>query len=138
MKKRLIFPEPDYGGQPKDNYIILKKDMVYDYNGIYPLKPFGQDSNKGLLRIDDEYEVVKLKGRQKDVYGVDATHEIICETLNNEVHNPAFIKLTPFEEFYICWYHKRTIIQSLDVKKTVITGAIGVIIGAVIDRIIGC
>nr|WP_321229574.1 hypothetical protein [uncultured Psychroserpens sp.] len=136
MKKKLSFPSVDCKGVSKDNYVTISKNKLVKYKGIFPIDSIGLEVTKGKLHINEIYTVTKIDKHDRDVYGTNGTHIIASESLNEQVHNPCFIQLRWFEKIYVSWYLKKYIIQDLDFKKNLLAGIVGIVLGAILTKIL--
>ena len=136
MNKKLIFPDVDYKNESKDNNVEISKNKLVSYCGVYPLQIDKDNRTTGKLYINGLYSLKKIDKHDRYTYGVDATHLIENDTLENEVHAPSFVKLSLWESMYLKWYLKEYIVQDLDFKKNLIAGALGVIFGVIITKLV--
>jgi hypothetical protein len=136
MNKKLIFPDVDYKNESKDNYVEISKNKLVSYFGVYPLQFNKDDRTTGELYINGLYSLKRIDKHDRYTYKVDATHRLVNDTLEAEVHSPSFVKLSQWESIYLKWHLKEYIVQDLDFKKNLIAGVLGVIFGVIITKLV--
>ncbi|KZS40092.1 hypothetical protein AWE51_25490 [Aquimarina aggregata] len=135
MKLKLIFPYPAWKEVSEKYFITIHRNKIHNYIGLHPLKKsigFSEQEESEKF-INSFYKIYKLDKLDRKELNTKATHEIVSQELHNAVQGHKYcLKLNWFQEFYINWFHKKYIIQSLDFKKSILTGFAGAIIGALV------
>lgn len=136
MKTKLIFLYPAWQDSSEKYYIFFHKNKIHKYKGVHPLSnQYGLEEKKDSeILINSFFDVIKLDKIDRLEHNTKATHEIRSQELHNSVDGvfPYCVKLNFFQVTYINWFQKKYIVQSLDLKKTVLSGFIGVVLGSLV------
>ncbi|WP_027127272.1 hypothetical protein [Gelidibacter mesophilus] len=136
MKLKLIFPYPAWKDVSNKYSITIYRNKIHNYIGLHPLRTSitVSEQHNSEKFINSTFYIYRLDKLDRKNLNTKATHKIVSQELHNVVYgcDPYCVKLNWFQEFYINWFHKKYIIQSLDFKKSILTGFAGAIIGALV------
>ena len=137
MKLKLIFPYPAWKDVSNKYSITIYRNKIHNYIGLHPLRnnfPNAPEQKISEEFINSTFNIYKFDKLDQKKLNTNATHKIVSQELHNLTYgcDPYCVKLNWFQEFYINWFHKKYIIQSLNFKKSILTGFAGAIIGALV------
>jgi len=135
MQKKVILADKKYSGK---FHITIYKDKLISYYGISNSRFFEESNTEPKeFNINKKFEIYKLdKFDQKD-HKVKASHILRNEQLEFILGDRIriYINLNQLEIFKIRWAKKEYIVQSLDFKKSILTGFAGAVIGALVTMV---
>jgi hypothetical protein len=134
MRKKAIFSNKNIS---EKYYVVLYKDKLISYYGVSNSRFFEENIDKPKqFQINQKFKIFKLDKYDKIEHNVNATHILINERLEFILGNiPVYLKLNQLEIFKIKWHKKEYIIQSLDFKKSILTGLFGAILGSLVTMV---
>jgi|AntAceMinimDraft_15_1070371.scaffolds.fasta_scaffold127567_1 hypothetical protein len=118
--------------------ITIYKNKIIKYDGFHPIDDANRFRENSVVELNNKFEINKIDKIDRNEFKLNASHEIHCERLREILQRECYVQLNMFQSIYISWCQKKFLIQSLDVKKSLLTGFIGLILGACLTYAIQC